>query len=234
MDLAHLLPDRRMTPARAAGPLGVTHAPLVDSAAAVAWLAVRHQNLPSERCPRGTVPKMWEEFWDWTTGVAFDGLAGALVGGGIAAWALRRTIRHERSLRADEKAEEEFSELRQAVGDLYGRLLEVAVMHGDVPVTSSATMRGKLAITIGLAATPDFELCRDLMKFRDAMPWWGQRAETISDEARNISIEMSARLERWLEHPGSYGWSVERADWPPLRPEPPEEPSERPGWSKGD
>jgi hypothetical protein len=77
------------------------------------------------------------DVWSWLTGVALDGIVGAVVGGAVAAWAIRRTIAHERQQRAadvtaagDAERARELDGFRRQIADAYRRLVQAPTSEG--------------------------------------------------------------------------------------------------------
>lgn len=162
----------------------------------------------------------------WVAYSFFDGLAGGILGGAIAAWALRATIQHERQMRRDDQSGAEQLRLEESLNIALDRLEErvsgayfaVAVARASLHdpkvdqldwTYSGEMITGKLLPPVILAeamarSEGDTKLAGDLEKFRGGVLAALNASADIGSTALEVQInEVWGPLTTWLARPRS-------------------------------
>lgn len=166
------------------------------------------------------------EAWQWWLEHGLDGIAGGLLGGllagGVAWWAVRRTIRHEReeAQRARELAvaEQAESELRLAVARLHAECLTLGLLP---PVEDSQRHEamGRLA-SLAISVEPLAygrhshlaELTNDA--FRRAYTMMSRNSPITKNELITFGARLAGSMAKWLRTPEKFE-SDKRSLYPP-------------------
>ena len=158
-------------------------------------------------------------FWEWVAMYGLDGIGGGVLGGAVAAWLLRQTIKHERKQQREASDDGRVSELLASLRVVHSsfRALKAADVYAiDAMRGPAENLRAELLFAeIASRAVGQRHLTATLMEFRERIEEmeFVSRGRTAKDLAAIRTEGMEMIVDRVTELLSIPGEVVQREGW---------------------